>query len=278
MTCTTFRVPGHFLATLFHVVREHHSALWHFSSRSDEYIHNSATVKIWQEKSFSLPPPSQKMCRCQQLRCGTLICIQHVWNPLSTGLLAVQWARKHTSYNYSHFCCNCYAHQDASSLSTAQTCSTSLICCGCQHTTARSIFCILPPITNGIHLTTHPKGTVSQNGARVTSPLFKASSSSHGIFTSRKWKFITLSTTIHKKRPCSLSQSTIQLIMKWTQLRLTIPPSALLGQCYIPHPVSVAKWHNHTGNQLKRNCIHGTVLVKLYSSHFAGEMVGEKSS
>jgi len=51
-----------------------------------------------------------------------------------------------------------------------------------------------------------------------------------------------------------------------------------LGQCYIPHPVSVAKWHNRTGNQLKWNCIHSTVLVKLYSSHFASEMVGENSS
>ena len=98
----------------FHInVREYHSALWHFSSGSDEYIHNSATVKMWQQKSFSLPPPSEKMCRCQQLRCGTLIFIQHEWNPLSTGLLAVQWASKHTSYRYSNFCCNCYAHRDA---------------------------------------------------------------------------------------------------------------------------------------------------------------------
>jgi hypothetical protein len=55
-------------------------------------------------------------------------------------------------------------------------------------------------------------------------------------------------------------------------------PSALLGQYYIPHPVSVVKSHNRTANQLKWNCIYGTVLVNLYSSHFAGEMVGENSS
>lgn len=36
-----------------------------------------------------------------------------------------------------------------SSLSTAQTRSTFLICCGCQHTTARSIFCILPSTHHG---------------------------------------------------------------------------------------------------------------------------------
>jgi len=49
----------------------------------------------------------------QQHTCGMLVFIQHVWNPLSTGLLAVQWASIHTSYRYSHFCYNCYAHWDA---------------------------------------------------------------------------------------------------------------------------------------------------------------------
>jgi hypothetical protein len=140
MTCIIFSAPGHFLATSFYVnVSEYHSALWHFSSGSDEYIHNSATVKMWQQKSFSLSPPSEKMCRCQKLRCGTIIFIQHVWNPLSTGLLAIQWASKHTSCRYSHFCCNCYEHQDAiflqhstnirmqSSFSTAQTSGCSLL-------------------------------------------------------------------------------------------------------------------------------------------------------
>ena len=183
MICITFRVPEYFLATLFHVnVREYHSALWHFSSGSDEYIYNSATVQMWQQKSFSLPSPSEKMCRCQQLRCGTLIFIQHVWNPLSTGLLAVQWASKHTVYRYSNFCCNCYAHRDAVFFEH----STNML--QISHLLWLSAYHYKEHI---LYSSTHPPGAVSQNGAWVTSPSFKASSS-HGIFTSRKQKLSQL--------------------------------------------------------------------------------------
>jgi hypothetical protein len=57
-----------------------------------------------------------------------------------------------------------------------------------------------------------------------------------------------------------------------TQFCLAIPPmSALLIHSFIYHTLYVAKWQNHSGNQLKWNGIHGTVVVKLYSSHFSGE-------
>jgi hypothetical protein len=190
MTRITFRVPGHFLATLFHVnVREYHSALWHFSSGSDRRVYPQLSYCKNVTREVLLLAPSIKenvqVTTAQEWHTNFhSVCVEStVYRPSSCSV------SKHT-----HF-----LQIFPFLLQLLCTLWCSLLWAQHKHAPhLSSVVVVSIPLQGAYFASFHPSQTaftspptqrrVSQNAAWVNSPSLKASSPSHGIFTSSKWK------------------------------------------------------------------------------------------